>query len=207
MSAYTRLLRLTTCTALVVLAFVVLAPAQLPQSTQTARDARRVDLIMRQKELRELDKVMEREPVKAPETRTIYRDLSEDFKQLQLVNYSLASVANPQATLDYTRVRKESAEVRKRAARLKIYLLLPTVETKGTQEKAAEIQTPEALRAAVGRLNTLVNSFAWNPIFRQPDVVNLEHSTKASHDLVGIINLSERIRKGADELGKSLAKK
>ena len=205
MPDHTRRPKLATIAAL---AFIALSPAAArAQSSQAARDARRTEMEMRQRTLRDLEKMVNKKRAKAPDARPVYNEVAEEFKQLQLVNYSLAGAADPKAPLDYARVRKESAEVRKRAARLKSYLSLPEVEADGKQEKAAEIQTPEALRAAVGRLDALVNSFAWNPVFQKPDVVDLEQSTKAGRDLAGIISLSERIRKSADDLGKSLAKK
>jgi hypothetical protein len=197
-----------TCAALVFIALSpALARAQSSQSAQAAREARRIDMEMRQRALRDLNQMINKRPAKAPDPRPDYNEVAEEFKQLQLVNYSLAAVTDPKVALDYARVRKESAEVRKRAARLKSYLSLPEVEAAGKQEKAAEIQTPEALRAAVGRLDALVNSFAWNPVFQRPDVVDLEQSTKASRDLAGILGLSERIRKSAEELGRSIAKR
>jgi hypothetical protein len=140
---------------------------------------------------------------KPPVSRLAYREAAAAFRHLQLVNYSLAEVANPKITLDYARVRKESGEVRKRAAQLKEYLALPGVEK---QDKGAEIRTPEALREAVRRLDALVNSFVWNPVLQKPDVVDLEQSRQAGRDLAGIIVLSEQIRRSADELGKTLAK-
>ena len=72
--------------------------------------------------------------------------------------------------------------------------------------KIVETQTPEALRSAVASLDALVNAFAWNPIFKQPNVVNLEQSAKAARDLEGVISLSDRINQSAAELSK-LAKK
>jgi hypothetical protein len=162
---------------------------------------------MRQRMLWELDKINKEKPARAPDTRPAYSEVAEAFKQLQLVNYSLSGVADPKVEMDFVRVRKESAEVRKRATRLKGYLSLPEVEESKPPDKAAGIQTPEALRSAVKKLDGLVNSFAWNPVFQQPDVVDLEQSTRASRDLAGIISLSEQIRKSAEELGKSLAKK
>ena len=207
MPDHTRRLKLA---AFVALAFIALSPAAArAQSTQAARDrdARRLELEMRQRALRDLDKVMNKRPAKAPDARPVYNDVAEEFKQLQVVNYSLAGAADPKSPLDFARVRKESAEVRKRAARLKSYLSLPEVGDAQKQGKAAEIQTPEALRAAVRQLDALVNSFAWNPVFQKPGVVDLEQSAKAGRDLAGILTLSEQIRKSADELGKSLAKK
>ena len=207
MPEHIRRLKLATVAAL---AFIALSPAAArAQSSQAARDrdARRLDMEMRQRTLRDLDKNINKRPARVPDARPVFNEVAEEFKQLQLVNYSLAGVTDPKVPLDYARVRKESAEVRKRAARLKSYLSLPEVGADEKQEKAAEIQTPEALRAAVGRLDALVNSFAWNPVFQKPDVVDLEQSAKASRDLAGILSLSELIRKSAEELGRSVAKK
>jgi hypothetical protein len=158
---------------------------------------------MRQRMLWDLDKLKREKPAREPDTRPDYNEVAEEFQQLQLVNYSLAGVADPKISLDYARIRKESGEVRKRATHLKGYLSLPAVEESQKPDKAAEIQTPEALRSAVGKLDALVNSFAWNPVFQKPDVVDLELSTKASRDLASIIILSEQIRRSAEELGKS----
>jgi hypothetical protein len=208
MPEHTRRLKLAV--AFFVLAFIAMsAPPARAQATSTsaARAAARADAEMRQRMLWDLEKLKKDRPTRAPDARPDYGEVAEEFKQLQLVNYSLAGLADPKVPLDFARVRKESGEVRKRAARLKGYLSLPEVEDAKKQEKAAEIQTPEALRAAVVRLDGLVNSFAWNPVFQKPDVVDLEQSTKASRDLAGIIGLSEQIRRSAEELGKSLAKK
>jgi hypothetical protein len=209
MSEHTHLLKLAARAAFVALAFVALSPAaaRAQSSSQSARAAARAEMEMRQRMLWELDKLNREKSAKAPDTRPAYGEVAKEFKQLQLVNYSLSGVADPKVEIDFARVRKESAEVRKRAARLKGYLSLPEVEESKRPDGAAEIQTPESLRSAVKKLDGLVNSFAWNPVFQKPDVVDLEQSTKASRDLAGILILSEQIRKSAEELGKSLAKK
>lgn len=211
MPDHTRRLRLATHAALVALAFIALSPAAArAQLSPSARDARRAEMELRQRMLWDLEKLKREKPARAPDMRPSYSEVAEEFQQLQLVNYSLAGLADPKIQLDYARIRKESAEVRKRAARLKSYLSLPEVEPDGKPDKTAEIQTPEALRSAVVKLDALVNSFAWNPVFQRPDVVDLELSTKASRDLAGIITISEQIRKSAEELSKgarSVAKK
>ncbi|MDT5268497.1 MAG: hypothetical protein QOH49_683 [Acidobacteriota bacterium] len=194
--------------SLAVFAFIFLSPAATrAQSTSAARAAARAEMEMRQRMFWDLDKLKQEKPARAPDTRPAFSEVAEEFQQLQLVSYSLAGVADPKVQLDYALIRKESAEVRKRATRLKVYLSLPEVESEGKSDKATLIQTPEALRSAVNRLDALVYSFAWNPVFQRPDVVDLEQSTKASRDLAGIIILSEQIRKSAEELGKSVAKK
>jgi hypothetical protein len=132
--------------------------------------------------------------------------VEQDFEQLQLVNHTLAGAAQDGAALDYDLIKKHSGEVRKRASRLKAYLLLPEVKAETAQLKSQETRTPDALRSAVASLDALVNAFALNPVFRESNVVDLEHSTKAARDLAGIISLSERINKSAAELSKTAKK-
>lgn len=205
MPDHARRLAPLTRAALTAAAFFVtlLAPAAArAQSGQDVRGARRVDMEIRQRVLRDLERLKRPPANPLPDRRPAYREVAEEFRQLQLVNYSLASAADVKVPLDYARIRKESAEVRKRASRLKGYLLLPEVEEAQKPNKGVEALTPEALRSAVGALDALVNSFVWNPVFQRPDVVDLEQSSKASRDLGGIISLSEQIRKCAEELSK-----
>jgi len=203
-----RLLKSAARVAFAALAFVALpTTARAQSSASSARNAAKAEMEMRQRMLWELDKINKEKPVRVPAPRPAYAEVAEEFKRLQLVNYSLLGVADPKVEMDFARIRKESAEVRKHAARLKGYLSLPEVEESKRPDKAAEIQTAEALRSAVKKLDGLVNSFAWNPVFQQPDVVDLEQSTRASRDLAGIISLSEQIRRSAEEMGKSLAKR
>jgi hypothetical protein len=179
-------------------ALILCTPSALrAQTTRAEREARRTDMQMRQWALRDLEKLKDEPPDRKRDTRPIYTDVEQDFEQLQLVNYMLAGAAAEGIALDYELIKKHAAEVSKRASRLKAYLSLPEVEGSKTQGKAADMQTPEGLRSAVASLDALVNSFAWNPVFRQPNVVDLEQSSKASRDLAGIIALSEQIRKGA----------
>ena len=195
--------------AAVVSAFVLilLSPYSLnAQTTRAEREARRNEMQMRQWALRNVEKLKDAPPEEKKVMRPNYEDVAQDFEQLQIVNYSLAGAAVGVAPLDYELIKKNSSEVRKRASRLKACLLLPEIKDEQAQVKALETQTPEALRAAVASLDALVNSFAWNPVFHQPNVVDLEKSMKAARDLAGIISLSEQINKRASEMSK-LAKR
>ena len=182
---------------------ILVSPCALKaQTTRAEREARRNEVQMRQWALRNLEKLKEAPPEDRKVTRPAYEEVAQDFEQLQLVNYSLAGAAAKGATLDYELIKKNASEVRKRASRLKTNLLLPEVEDEQAQVKVVEEQTPEALRSAVASLDALVKSFAWNPVFRQPNVVDLEQSSKAARDLAGIISLSERINRRATEMSK-----
>jgi hypothetical protein len=188
---------------LTALALILLSPSAMnAQVTRSERETRRVDMQMRQWALRDLERLKNDRPAKTRDMRPAYSDVEQDFEQLQLVNYSLAGAAEQGVALDYELIRKQAEEVRKRASRLKVYLSLPKVEEEQAQVKGLDVQTPEGLRSAVASLDALVNAFAWNPVFRKPDVVDMEQSSKASRDLAGVISLSERIRRRAAELAK-----
>jgi hypothetical protein len=195
--------------AAVVSAFVLilLSPYSLnAQTTRAEREARRNEAQMRQWALRNVEKLKDAPPEERKVTRPAYENVANDFEQLQLVNYSLAGSAAGGTPLDYELIKRSASEVRKRASRLKACLLLPELKDEQTQLKALEEQTPESLRSAVASLDSLVKSFAWNPVFHQPNVVDLEQSSKAARDLAGIISLSERINRRASEMSK-LAKR
>ena len=157
---------------------------------------------MRQWALRNIEKLKSGQPEAESDTRPTYESVARDFEQLQLVNNTLAGAAQDAAALDYDVIKRHSGEVRKRAARLKACLALPEVEEQEVRLKVLEARTPEAMKSAVASLDALVNAFAWNPVFHQTNVVNLEHSTKAARDLAGIISLSESINKSASEMSK-----
>ena len=187
-------------------AFVVilLAPSALNAQTQSSRaiEAKRQEALQRQWALRNLDKIKDAPPDVDPDTRPTYAAVAQDFEQLQLVNNSLSGAAQGGAALDYDVIKKHSGEVRKRASRLRSALALPEVKEQEAQLKVVEAHTPEAMKSAVASLDAMVNAFAWNPVFHQTNVVDLQHSTKAALDLAGIISLSERINRSASELSK-----
>ena len=179
--------------------------AAYAQSSRSAGDAAKTDLLLRQRALWELDKLKGAPRARKAAARAAYPEIAEEFRQLQLRNYELAGAARPDAEPDYALIRRESAEVRRRAERLKSALLLPGVEP--DEIEAADVRTAEEMGAAIGKLDALVNSFAWNPTFHQPGVVDAEQSVRASRDLEGILKLSARIRKCAESLSKGAAKK
>jgi hypothetical protein len=210
MPDHVRLLRNAARASLVAAAVTIMLSspdATRAQSSQSARDARRIDMEMRQRSLRDLEKLLHKPDAKAPDKRPLYRDVAEDFKQLQLRNYNLSQAAGRGAPLDYALIRAEAAEVKKRAARLRLYLSLPQPDEDRKRDKGEEEATPEGLTSAAASLDALVNSFVWNPVFQRPDVIDLEQSSKASRELEEIIRLSDQIRRRAEGLGKVAAKK
>lgn len=189
------------CAAAVVL-FACYAPARA-QSAQQRRDERRAEMEYRQRALRALSGRLKGRPGYAPDTRPAYRQVAEDFEQLQLKNYSLSGAAEPGARLDYGQIMKEAAEVRRRASRLRSALSFPAAKDGGRQKRAAGALPPGGLKEAISSLDALVRSFVSNPVFQRPDVLDAENASKAGRELEEILGLSEQVRKAAEALAKA----
>ena len=176
-----------------------------PQS-QSARDARRIEMETRQRDLWNLERAKRKPSDRKRDERPAYQQVREDFEKLQLGSYNLSGAIGSAPALDYERIQEEAAEVRKRAGRLMSTLMLPEPEKGQKPKKGDEAPAPGDLRANIVALDELVKSFVWNPIFQQSGIVDVENSTKARRDLDGIIRLSEQIRKSAEAAGKSAGK-
>lgn len=172
------------------------------QMAPSRRDERRADMESRQRALRSLSGLNAREAKKARAALPVYQQVAEDFQELQLSNYRLSGAAAAGAPLDYARVVEEASEVRRRASRLRAALALPAVKKEQKRSEGKGALTPEGVKAAVALLDALVNSFVWNPVFRKPDVLDVENSTKAGRELDEILRLSEQIKGAAEALGK-----
>jgi hypothetical protein len=177
----------------------------LSQSTSWAqtpnRDTSRIDLQARQRALWDLDKMKGRLSRRPKEPGLAYDQIRVDFEQLQIANYNLSEGIG--SVLNYEQIRKEAAEVKKRAARLKTNLLLPEPEKDEKPKDSDEEFAAGALKAAINDLDTLVKSFVFNPIFQQPGVVDVANSVKARQDLERVIRLSKNIHRSAEALSKT----
>ena len=132
--------------------------------------------------------------------------MREDFKTLQIRRNNLARHLLSEKPLDYKFIAGETEEINKRASRLKAHLLREVPEgEKKEHEKQVEIsdaQMKDALLTMVKR----IDSFTENPVFKVPDVVDVQQSAKANRDLRHILLLSEGIRKTAERLNKTHGK-
>ena len=177
-------------------------PESRAQLISTRGDERRADMEQRQRALRSLSRLLNRPPKTEKVRRPSYREVAEDFEQLQVRNYNLAGVLEPGAQVDFRVIEEEAGQVRHRAGRLKSALALPYAKDEAEAKRAEEALTPERIKSAIASLDKLVNSFAWNPVFHNPDVLDAENSSKAGRELEDILRLSEWIKEGARALGK-----
>jgi hypothetical protein len=128
----------------------------------------------------------------------------EDFKHLQVLRNNLARHLKAGDRLDPKFVAAGAREVNKRASRLKAHLMPPAPEpAAAAKPKAPPGYDDEQLRDVVAILCRRIDSFIENPMFQVLGVVDVGQSAKAGGDLQTIIQLSDRIKEGAERLHKA----
>ncbi|MCA1614351.1 MAG: hypothetical protein LC800_09495 [Acidobacteria bacterium] len=132
--------------------------------------------------------------------------LREDFKSIQLLRNKIARRLLSEQPLDYKFVADEAEEINKRAGRLRSHLL-PEPAEGGKKEPDAPVEIADSqMRDALATMCKRIDSFTENPLFKAPEVIDVQQSAKATRDLRHIILLSGGIRKTAERLSKARGK-
>ena len=137
--------------------------------------------------------------------------MRDDFKNIQILRNNVVRHLQSDQPLDFKFIAREAEEINKRAGRLKGYLVREAAEAeKREREKQAEPAGNELdagrVKDALVRMCHRIDSFTGNPLFKTPDVVDVQQSAKAGRDLLDIISLSRDIRKAAERLNKTQSK-
>jgi hypothetical protein len=157
----------------------------------------------------ELEREAARRPVEQRRPALPLGQIAEDFKRIQTVNNSMMAAVMGADSPDYGLVSEATAEIRKRAARLRTNLPLPEPEAKDGG-KAADYKSPgdaPQLKAALMRLDGALMSFVQSSVFKNTGVVDADDGAKARRDLEEVIELSRLINKDAGRMSKSAGKK
>jgi hypothetical protein len=149
----------------------------------------------------------------AEKNRSVRRDpklavaqLQEDFSRIQAVNLEMVKMLSRGGALDYKAVADYTSEIKKRAARLKVNLVLPEPE-KRTESPPAELaKTPEQLKRSMLALGKLIYSCVKSPFFKELDVLNQQAAAKVARDLEEIVELSNWIKESGENLKKAAQK-
>lgn len=127
----------------------------------------------------------------------------QDFKQIQVIRNELVRVLLAEKPIDYKVISDKTGQIHKIAGRLKTYLLPSDAEDKDKGDKDhkdhAELDNGEMKGALIQLCNQIV-SFIENPVLKTPGTVDVEQSTRAGSDLLGIIKLSHDIKRSAERL-------
>ncbi|HJQ31101.1 MAG TPA: hypothetical protein VJ866_02925 [Pyrinomonadaceae bacterium] len=176
--------------------------ARTPRPDSTQRELQRT--LERELLFKQMENAMSRPAPPRPTRDLSFAQISEDFTRLQIVNHDLARAVAAGGELDFKMVADSTAEIKKRAGRLKDNLILPG-EVEERPKVPPGIEAGQ-LKAALAELDRLVYSFVHNPGFQSVKVVDAEWSARARNDLEGIIELSGRLKKSSEQLHRAAQK-
>ena len=152
---------------------------------------------------------MEREAAARPRTseeeKLALAQIAEDYQRIQLINNRMMSSAMSRAVPDFKEISETTAEIKRRANRMRDNLRLPAPEKSESVKATTPLQVndPAQMKSALLDLDRSIMNFIKNPIFRNTSVVELEEAMKASRDLTTIIESSQVLSKEARKLSKS----
>lgn len=205
-----------------------ITPAQAQQNSamrgwEIAR-ARQREMIRSERDLDNIGREKKVGP-SAP-TRPALTQTKEDFARIQVINNEMIRLISGGGTLDYKLISNRTAEIKKRAARLKANMMFPESEVDeksrnnraapdGEQVKASLLTLDDVIRGAPENgqvksslltLAALIQRFVTNPLFGNVRVNDAMLVAEAGRDLENIIELSSRIKAGAKALEKGSKK-
>jgi len=195
-----RSLQLLTQTLILLSVCVVSTQAQRPGS-QPARD------MVRAISQKEMDQLLFLKPILAPKDdparRVVLKQISEDFKDLQGLNNNMMAKAWSKPELDYRYISDMVSQIRGKASRLKSNLALPETEDNKSKQADDNFANAEKFRSALLQLDRHIMSFATNPLFQKPEVIEVDLANRASRDLAAVLELSGKLKRTAVKLGKT----
>jgi hypothetical protein len=178
---------------------IMMASAALLPATINAQDptinSRRTPPASRDMRYREWSmKSMEKNSARTPEEQKLaWSQIREDFKRIQVIDNDIAKHHALSQILDSKLVEKAAAEIHKCAARLQVNLMFPK-ETAAPGEKS---QNEYQMSTLLSGLSGLIKRFVNNPVFGEVEVLDVQAAAAAKRDLERIIELSEQIKKKA----------
>jgi hypothetical protein len=179
------------------------APCRAQHRTTPADSMRRAeqDMISREWNLThiidEADKKFKKEVI------SLFPQVQEDFRRLQIVNNEMMQTVFVAKSLDYMLISTSTEEIKRRALRLRQNLTLPRISRNEENHKFHEASGYEQLKASLLLLDHSIMSFVTNPLFKLPNVIDPKLAETATVDLESIIKLSDAVRKDAGKLSKS----
>jgi hypothetical protein len=137
---------------------------------------------------------------KTPNGRNRLGDVRKDFAAIQVVNNELRVSVTAQAALDYKYISSAAGKIRMLANRLNSNLALGKPQVEG---EPVDLEYNDArLRSSLFYLHRLVARFVDNPIFREPNVLDIPQTKRAKQDVDGIMSLTDQIRRITQQLSK-----
>lgn len=143
-----------------------------------------------------------RKPGSGPEVSALPQ-IKEDFERIQFINREMMKSVFAANLVDYQQILKTSAEIKKRATRLKANLAYPEPVVREGTRKTMPVPDEEDIKLLLAHLDKSLISFVTNPLFQlQQEVVDSRLAVKATGNLMEVIDFSDKVRKQAERLAR-----
>ena len=129
--------------------------------------------------------------------------MKQDFRRIQIVRNEMVRNLLANKPFDYKLISDEVGEINKRADRLKTSLMPKVPGEKEKTEKRQEEFNSEELKGGLVKLCHLIDSFVENPVLKNPGTSDVQQLSRASADLLKVIELSDIIRTNAIRLNST----
>ena len=132
-----------------------------------------------------------------------FREIKEDFERIQHSQSEIVAGYTKAKTVDYEKISENAEKIHVGGKRLMVNLFPPVEQKKGDRkvEKLAE-PMPTEIKTLIVDLDNAIGAFTANPMFTNPQVVNVEDNKKAKAELEKIIGVSSALKKESDKLKK-----
>ena len=133
---------------------------------------------MREVEIKRLENGLHKKPGQDTSPALPFLQIREDFRQIQIVHNEMMAAAfsvKPLDPLNYKGISKATAEINKRAGRLKSMLQLPKPQPEKTQA-FKDVTSDVHLKVVLLALDNLIMRFVQNPSFGHTGVVDAHES-------------------------------
>lgn len=183
-------------TTLLLSAATALSPASIFAQAPQSRSER--DLAARESQLRNVGRAVRIEnDIARPRVRL--GQVKEDYVAIQTANNTILTMLSLGNGLDYRVIEEAASEIKKRAGRLKSYMLtLQMVKENEDRRKSQSEINMEEIKVSLLSLDTAITRLVGNPIFKNFNrVVDAEGAIKARDELDVIIDMSEGIKRSA----------
>jgi hypothetical protein len=134
--------------------------------------------------------------------KAVMDQIEEDFKRILMLHNELGKAAAAADSLNYGFISDATAEIKKRASRLRTTLALDKAEDSNQVPQNRRKFSDAEVRAALVELCKEIESFVKNPVIESPGTVDQLQTARANRDLEGVIDLSGRIKKTAEKLSR-----
>jgi hypothetical protein len=133
------------------------------------------------------------------------KQFNEDFLRLQSADVEILKAFPAGKPADYKRISENAGDIRKRATRIRDYLMLPSV--KRDKQKNGQDEAPaDQLQSGIPALKDLIQSFVKSPVFQQQSQrADYRDLAQARRDVDAIIDLSAKVKAAAEKMSGAAA--